>query len=37
MKWKYIIEMSRYSHLNRNLYIKIYVKCLDRTNASKFY
>ena len=25
---KYIIEISTYSHLNTNIYIKIYVKCL---------
>ena len=37
MKWKYIIEISTYSHLNINVYIKIYVKCLDSTNVTKFY
>ena len=24
MKWKYIIKISTYSHLNINIYIKIY-------------
>ena len=37
MEPKCIIEISTYSHLNINIYINIYVKCLDSTNASKFY